>query len=256
MLEDAESVDVEEVDDIDQQVEPETPDEEIPSFEVPEKFQGKSPEEIVQSYQELEKELGRKANEVGELRKLTDQYIHQELSRRQVEDPKESDSKLEFDDLVENPEEALSKLVEKSVSPVTAKLSAMEYQLKMADFIKKYPDAPKVTNSPEFYNWANASAYRAKQFALAQQGDLDAGDELMSAYTDTVKGLGDAQKQGQSAKREAALKAASSESSGTGESPKKMWTRTELAKMRLEDPESYWAQSDEIMQAYAEGRVK
>lgn len=254
MLE-AEIVD-EVADDIEQQVESETPDEETQSFQVPEKFQGKTPEEIAQSYLELEKELGRKANEVGELRKLTDQYIHQELSRRQVEDPKESDSKLEFDDLVENPDEVLNRLVDKRVKQVDEKLAQLTQQQQLERFLRDNPDFNEISTSQEFASWANATPYRQRQFAQANNFDFDAAQELISAYRDTVKGLGQAQKQGQSAKRDAALKAATAESSGTGESPRKIWTRSELAKLRLEDPDSYWAQSDEIMQAYAEGRVK
>ena len=49
--------------------------EESTEYAVPDKFAGKSPEEIIESYQNLEKELGRKAQEVGELRKLSDSFL-------------------------------------------------------------------------------------------------------------------------------------------------------------------------------------
>ena len=42
---------------------------------VPEKYQGKSLEEVVQMHQEAEKLLGRQSSEVGELRKVVDDYI-------------------------------------------------------------------------------------------------------------------------------------------------------------------------------------
>ena len=42
---------------------------------VPEKYQGKSLEEVVQMHQEAEKLLGRQSGEVGELRKVVDDYI-------------------------------------------------------------------------------------------------------------------------------------------------------------------------------------
>ena len=142
-MEEAEFVD-EAVDDIEQQVEPEAPDEEISSPQIPEKFQGKTPEEIAQSYLELEKELGRKANEVGELRKLTDQYIHQELTRRQVEDPKESDSKIEFDDLVESPDEVLNKLVDKRVKQYDEKLTQLTQQQQLERFLRENPDFQEI----------------------------------------------------------------------------------------------------------------
>ena len=42
---------------------------------LPEKYQGKSLEEVVQMHQEAEKLLGRQSSEVGELRKVVDDYI-------------------------------------------------------------------------------------------------------------------------------------------------------------------------------------
>ena len=46
---------------------------------VPEKYQGKSLEEVVQMHQEAEKLLGRQSGEVGELRKVVDDYIATQL---------------------------------------------------------------------------------------------------------------------------------------------------------------------------------
>lgn len=51
------------------------------SSEIPSKFAGKSTEEIIDSYTNLEKELGRKAQEVGELRKLSDSFLQAEVAR-------------------------------------------------------------------------------------------------------------------------------------------------------------------------------
>lgn len=255
MIEEADIVD-EVADDIEQQDEVETPNEESPSFQIPEKFQGKTLEDVVQSYVELERTSGRQANEIGELRKLTDQYIHQELSRRQVEDPKESDSKVEFDDLVERPDEVLNKLVDERVKKYDEKLTELTQQQELERFLNNNPDFQEISTSQEFASWATATPYRQKQFERANSFDFDAAEELLSQYRDTVKDIGAAQKQGQATKREAALKAAAAESSGTGESPQKIWSRAELMNMRINDPDSYWAQEAEIMQAYAEGRVK
>ena len=42
---------------------------------IPDKYQGKSLEEVVQMHQEAEKLLGRQSSEVGELRRVVDDYI-------------------------------------------------------------------------------------------------------------------------------------------------------------------------------------
>ena len=48
--------------------------------EVPQKYQGKSTAEIIRMHQEAEKLLGKQSSEVGELRKVVDDYIQTQLS--------------------------------------------------------------------------------------------------------------------------------------------------------------------------------
>ena len=43
---------------------------------------------------------------------------------------------------------------------------------------------------------------------------------------------------------------------GTGESGKRVYRRADLIRLKMQDPARYDALSDEIMAAYAEGRVK
>ena len=43
---------------------------------------------------------------------------------------------------------------------------------------------------------------------------------------------------------------------GSGESSKRVYRRADLIRLKMTDPSRYEALSDEIMQAYAEGRVK
>ena len=59
----------------------EQPQEE-PQVDLPDKFKNKSMEDIISSYENLEKELGRKGQELGELRKLTDGILQQQVTTR------------------------------------------------------------------------------------------------------------------------------------------------------------------------------
>ena len=52
------------------------------------------------------------------------------------------------------------------------------------------------------------------------------------------------------------LKAAATDTGGSGESSKRVYRRADLIRLRMTDPARYEALSDEIMTAYAEGRVK
>lgn len=228
------------------------------SFSMPEKFAGKSDVEIAKSYTELEQELGRKNNEVGELRKLTDQYIHQELTRRTNDDPKqESEPTIEFDDLIENPDRVLNSIVDKRLAEVTKRFEEQDSTRRAEKFMLANPDYNEISGSNEFYNWANAAPYRAKQLAAAQRGDFDAAEDILQSYRDQTKSLQGAAKQGEQLKRDKALKAASSETSGTGQVPGKVWTKKELRHLLMTDPEAYYGSlAPDIEQAYREGRVK
>ena len=230
----------------------------VDSFSMPEKFQEKSAEEIAKSYTELEQELGRKNNEVGELRKLTDQYIHQELTRRTNDDPKqESEPDVAFEDLVENPDKVLKSIVQKELEKVNKRFEEQDSTRRAEKFLEANPDYNEISQSSEFYNWANSTSYRVKQLQAARHGDFDAAEEILQSYRDQAKSLQGAAKQGEQVKRDKALKAASSETSGTGQVPGKVWTKKELRNLLMTDPEAYYGSlAPEIEQAYREGRVK
>jgi hypothetical protein len=58
------------------------------------------------------------------------------------------------------------------------------------------------------------------------------------------------------ATRKTNLKAAGVDIGGSGESGKRVYRRADLIRLKMTDPNRYEALSDEIMQAYSEGRVK
>ena len=51
--------------------------------ELPEKYRAKSLEDVVRMHQEAEKLIGKQAQEVGEVRKLADELLKQNLSSKQ-----------------------------------------------------------------------------------------------------------------------------------------------------------------------------
>ena len=56
--------------------------------------------------------------------------------------------------------------------------------------------------------------------------------------------------------RKQSLKAAGVDTGGSGETSQKIYRRADLIRLRMTDPRRYEALSDDIMAAYAEGRVK
>jgi hypothetical protein len=52
------------------------------------------------------------------------------------------------------------------------------------------------------------------------------------------------------------MKAAQVDVGGSGESSKRVYRRADLIRLKMTDPARYEALNDEILSAYAEGRVK
>ena len=220
-----------------------------PEFEVPEKYKGKSQKQIFDELEHANKSMGRYANELGELRKLTDELIKSQLKPK-AEEPKEVD-------FFENPQEAIRRQIEANPEVLAAKQYAIQARQAQAraEFERRHPDAMQIVQEQEFADWIKKSKVRTELFQKANAYDLDAGDELLSTYKElksvrTAK-LSEAEKQS----RDKTLKAASVESSGTGESSKKILRRSDILKLMM-NPAKYRDRQKEIEPAYAEGRVR
>jgi hypothetical protein len=227
---------------------------------VPEKYKGKTLEDIVKMHQEAEKLIGRQAQEVGEVRKLADELLKQQLSNgnKNKGQPQEVQETQEID-FFEDPKTAVQKAVAAHPDVLAAKqaaqqLKAMQTQQQLAT---KHPDYAQVVQDGEFIEWVKASPIRLNMFAVANaQYDFNSADELLSTFKQlrTAKTTQTQEVGKQTLKQN--LKAASVDVGGTGESSKKVYRRADLIRLRMNDPARYDALQDEIMAAYAEGRVR
>lgn len=222
---------------------------------IPDKYKGKSLEEIVTMHQEAEKLIGRQAQEVGEVRRLADELLKQQISQKK-EKPPEVENELDF---FEDPQSAVQKAVASHPDVLAAKQAAMQMrQLQtQAALAKKHPDFANVVQDPEFAAWVKASPMRVNMYALADaQYDFNAADELISTFK-AIKGVrtNEAVTAAQEV-RKTDMKAAAVDVGGTGESSKKVYRRADLIRLRMTDPARYEALQPEIMAAYSEGRVK
>ena len=110
---------------------------------------------------------------------------------------------------------------------------------------------------PEFAEWVKQSPVRLGLYAKADgEYDFDSANELLSTFKQ-LKGV--KAKQVTESGKEAVtrnLKAAAVDTGGSGESSKRVYRRADLIRLQLTDRDRYNSLQDEIMQAYAEGRVK
>jgi hypothetical protein len=241
--------------------EPEMPSEieaeeaKLPEPELPDRYRGKSIEDIVKMHQEAEKVIGRQAQEVGEVRKLADELIKQNLSAKQQPIAKEEPEV----DFFEDPQKAIQKTVETHPDVVaarqaTADFKRMQTQQRLA---QEHPDFMQIAGSEDFANWVKSSPVRISLYAKADaEMDFDSANELLSTYKE-LRGVKTKQtEQAGDAIRKQNLKAAQVDTGGTGESSKRVYRRADLIRLKMTDPARYDALSEEIMAAYAEGRVK
>ena len=228
------------------------------SFELPDKFQGKSMEDVISSYENLEKELGRKGQEIGELRKLTDGILQQQLTTTKSGTEAQEEEDIDFFD---DPNKAVSKAIEnhpkfrefEEQQKVQA-ASATTTQLKSA-----HPDYLEVVGDPKFQEWVQESPIRTELYVSAHNYDLNSAMELIGNWKERslISNTSEAEAN-KAAKRDQALKAGRgvSRTSSESQAGKKIYRRADLIRLRTNNPERYESLQDEILQAYSDGRVK
>jgi len=235
--------------------------------ELPDKFRNKSMEEVVNMYQNLEKEFGRKGNEVGELRKLTDELLQLEIQQKKQNQERVSskEEQISDDDWFTSPKEATDKYLQnsglaKEVEQLKEKLTSRDREEAHKAFVEKHPDYQDLAQKEDFQTFVKDSKYRLDLAQKADQYDYEAANELFDLYKAIRSNSGasnedngaDKAQQQQEARKRATLEGTSNRSKGT----KKVYRRADLIKMKMNDPERYMAMQDEIMQAYSDGRVK
>jgi hypothetical protein len=225
------------------------------SNDIPDKYRGKELSDIIKMHQEAEKLIGKQAQEVGEVRKLADELIKQNLAGK-PQPIKEEEPEVDF---FENPQAAVRKTVDNHPDVLAARQAGQEFkkmqiQQKLA---AEHPDFAQIVQDADFANWVKSSPIRIGLYAKADgEFDYDSANELLSTYKQ-LRGVKAKQTtDAGETQRKSNLKAATVDVGGTGESGKRVYRRADLIRLKMTDPNRYDALSDEIMTAYAEGRVK
>jgi len=225
---------------------------------VPEKYQGKSMEEVVQMHQEAEKLLGRQSSEVGELRKVVDDYISNQTP---TQAPQQQHVEPEDDiDYFTDPQGAVNRAIENHPKIREAEQYTAQYkkQSSLSTLQAKHSDMQQILGDPKFAEWIKASKIRTQLFVQAdQQYDADAADELFSLWKERKTVAHQTAKVEKQARKQTLKAASTGNARGSAEGTRrKVYRRADIIKLMKNDPDRYQAMSNEIMAAYAEGRVK
>lgn len=221
--------------------------------QLPDKYRNKSAADLVQMHQEAERMLGRQSGEVGELRKVVDEFVLSQSTKKEETVDEEVDY---FTD----PEKAIQKAIENHPAVKEAQKASVDMKKNSAQSIlkDKHPDMAEILADSKFVDWVQESSFRTKLLQQADRNfDYEAADEIFSLWKDRQSLIGQTVNAEKSS-RSASIKSASTGgAAGTAETKsKKVFRRADIIKLMKTDPNRYAALSDEIMLAYQEGRVK
>tara|TARA_A100001201_G_scaffold120958_2_gene104483 strand:- start:201 stop:1001 length:801 start_codon:yes stop_codon:yes gene_type:complete len=239
----------------------EVPEQEQPQdSDIPEKYRGKSVQELVQMNQELEKFSGKQSTEVGELRKLVDSYIQTELDNKQAPETQQEDNDSSDVDFFVDPQSAVNRAIDNHPKIKEAETYTKQYkqQATLAQLRSDHPDMDQILQDPKFAEWIKGSKVRTQLFVNADQAyDYDSANELFSLWKERSNIVQQTAKAERASRKNAVKSATTGNARGTAErSNKKVYRRADIIKLMKTDPDRYNALSDEILKAYAEGRVK
>ena len=227
-----------------------------PEREVPQKYQGKSTAEIIRMHQEAEKLLGKQSSEVGELRKVVDDYIQTQLL---AQAPQQSEPEEEIDFFSE-PDKAVARAIDNHPKIKEAEKISNQYRQStaMSELQRRHPDMNEVLNNDKFVDWIKGSKIRQQLFVQAdQQYDYEAADELFTLWKERQQVVSQTAATEKNERKRAVKAASTGNVRGSGEqSAKKVYRRSDIIKLMKDDPERYLALSNEILTAYSENRVK
>ena len=261
LIDERKEEELETTDQLDTQDTTETPQEEQPQApEIPEKYQGKSVEELVQMHQELEKFSGKQSTEVGELRKVVDDYIQTQLSTQQAPQQQQQQDDEDDVDFFVDPKTAVSRAIDNhpKIKEAQQYTQQAKKQAALAQLQQQHPDMESVLQDPRFAEWIKGSKVRTQLFVQAdQQYDFEAANELFSLWKERNQVVQQTAQAEKAARKSAVKSANTGNARGTSEgSRKKVYRRADIIKLMRTDPERYQSLSDELLKAYAEGRVR
>jgi hypothetical protein len=226
--------------------------------EIPDKYKGKSVKDIVRMHQEAEKALGRQGSEVGELRRIVDDFVKsqsiKQLQQQQAPEP------IDEVDFFADPQKAIERAIERH--PKVREAEVVARSMKQAEAVAKlkseHPDFMEVVTDPSFQEWVGKSRVRQELLVRADQAfDVDAASELLGSFKERKQMVQQTMQTEKVARQQALKQGSTGAVKGSGESAsKKIYRRQDIIDLMQRDPDRYQALQPEIMRAYAEKRVR
>lgn len=239
-----------------EEVEPAQPEEPQEEATPAGKYDGKSHAEMVAILEERERMIGMQSTELGNLRSTFDA-----MAKAQSVPEKPEPEPQEDVDFFVDPAKAVQQQINnhpalKEAQDMAKKLA---YAQGVATLQQRHPDVKEVMGSSEFTEWIKSSPSRLRRFQYADQsGDVEEADDLISTFKQLNRTVATAKAAEKTAQKKAVTAAAVSggRSNPDAASSKRVYRRADIRKLMKSDPDRYEELQPEIVQAYAEGRVR
>lgn len=246
-----------------EQPQPEEPtedsDDDDVDSEIPDKYRGKSVTDIIAMHQNAEQLLGKQGQEVGELRRVVDDFIASQTVK-QEETAQTALDDFNETEFFEKPKETIQKLLENhpSIKQSQQLAAQIKQQEALARLKAQHPDYVEIIKDEKFAEWIGKSKVRQKMLQEADKNyDFDSADELLTLWKERQQIVQDTMNVETKARKESVKSASSGTSKGSAErAPRKVYRRADIIELMRTDPERYASLAADIRQAYAEGRVK
>jgi hypothetical protein len=231
---------------------------------LPEKFANKSVHDVAKMYQQLESKMGEQGDLIG---KQTQELNHLRHTldafalRNQGQSQEPEEKPIEEADFFSDPQTTVNRAIEQHPALQQAQDMAkkMAYAQSLTTLQQRHPDLKEIVSSDDFKKWITSSPNRVQRYQKADQyGDVNEADDLITTYKEVKQVEKQAKAVGQKAQKQAVKNASTGAVRGNSDarSSKKIYWVHDLAELYKTDQARYEAMGDEILRAYAEGRVR
>jgi hypothetical protein len=227
-----------------------------PEDELPEKFRGKSAAEIAQSYTDLERRMSDQGNELSNLRSTLDAMALQSSTAKEPEQEPITEA-----DFFSDPTSTVNRAIESHPALRQAQEMAqkMAYAQGLATLQQRHPDLQDVVGSEKFKEWIKGSSARLARYQRADQmGDVEEADDLISTFKQLNQVEATTKEVSKKAQKQAVKSASTGAVRGNSDvqGSRRVYRRADIRELMRTNPQRYEDLQDEIMRAYAEGRVR
>ena len=221
------------------------------------KYSNKSVAEVARMHQEAERLLGKQGSELGDLRKVVDDYIESNLEKHKSNSPAQP-SEPEID-IFDEPDQYVNSRVENNpkIKQMEEFLAQQQKEAVHNKILQKYPNIAETVNDNNFIEWIKSSRVRQELLNRMNNWDFDAADELLGNWDERKEVVSKTASMQEEDKKQQRKKASTGSTKGSSEpASRKIYKRSDIVNLMINDPERYKANVDEFDRAYREGRVK